>query len=64
VEINIYNILGIKVKSLLSEKLNSGVHNISWNSRNDYGSQLTSGIYLYRIKYRNKLQTGKLVLQK
>jgi hypothetical protein len=64
VEINIYNILGIKVKSLLSERLNTGAHNISWNGKNDYGSQLTSGIYLYRIKYQDKLQTGKLVLQK
>jgi hypothetical protein len=64
VEIIIYDILGIKVKSLLSERLNTGAHNISWNGKNDYGSQLTSGIYLYRIKYKDKLQTGKLVLQK
>ena len=64
VEINIYDILGIKVKSLLSESLNSGAHNISWNGKNDYGSELTSGIYLYRIKYQDKVQTGKLVLQK
>jgi hypothetical protein len=64
VEIIIYDILGIKVKSLLNERLNSGAHNISWNGKNDYGNQLTSGIYLYRIKYKDKLQTGKLVLQK
>jgi|CZKP01.1.fsa_nt_gi hypothetical protein len=64
VEINIYDILGIKVKSLLIQRLNSGDHNILWNGKNDYGSELTSGIYLYRIKFQDKVQTGKLVLQK
>ena len=64
VEINIYDILGTKVKSLLSERLNSGLHNISWNGKNDYDSQLSSGIYLYRIVFRDKIQTGKVVLQK
>jgi hypothetical protein len=64
VEIIIYDILGIKVKSLLNERLNSGAHNISWNGKNDYGNQLTSGIYLYSIKYKDKLQTGKLVMLK
>jgi hypothetical protein len=64
VEINIYDILGIKVKSLLIQRLNSGDHNILWNGKNDYGRELTSGIYLYRIKFQDKVQTGKLVLQK
>jgi flagellar hook assembly protein FlgD len=48
----------------LSESLNSGVHNIAWIGKNDYGIELTSGIYLYSIKYQDKVQTGKLVLQK
>jgi hypothetical protein len=64
VEINIFNMLGEKVKLLLNNKLNYGKHNISWNGKNDNGSELTSGIYLYRIIYMDKMQTGKLVLQK
>lgn len=64
VEINIFDILGRKVKSLLNEKLYYGEHNISWNGTNDYGSELTSGIYLYRIIYQDKVQTGKMVFQK
>ena len=64
VEINIYDMLGQKIKSLLNEKLNYGDHNISWNSKNDYGALVTSGVYLYRIIFQDKIQIGKLVLQK
>jgi len=64
VEINIYDILGEKVKSLLNEILDYGEHNISWNGKNDYIRELPSGIYLYKIIFRDKVLTGKLVLQK
>jgi hypothetical protein len=64
VRINIYDPLGRKVISLLNDFLNYGEHNITWNGKNETGTELTSGIYLYTVIFGNKVQSGKLVLQK
>gem|GEM_PF-5862886 len=50
VELQIYNILGQKVRTLLSKNLTAGYHKITWNGKSDQGLQLPSGIYFYRIK--------------
>jgi hypothetical protein len=44
--LDIYNVLGEKVVSLVHEKMNGGVHNTNFN-----GSELVSGIYIYRVSY-------------
>jgi photosystem II stability/assembly factor-like uncharacterized protein len=64
VMINIYDILGNKVKTLLDEGLNSGKHSINWNGENDKGVKTASGIYFYQIKWNNAVQTRKMLLIK
>jgi len=59
VGIKIYDILGREVEVLLSEYKESGTHSIKWVAEN-----LTSGIYIAVIKYKNKLLTHKLLYQK
>jgi len=59
VEVNIYNLLGQKVKTLVSEKQNAGTHSIEWNA-----AELSSGVYLYRLQNRGQIQTKKMVLIK
>jgi len=49
VTIEIYNLMGQKVKSLVSEVQNAGAHTVSWDGSNDAGQNLGSGIYLYRM---------------
>ena len=53
VTLNIYNVLGEKVATLINENLFAGEHNVSWNALN-----LSSGVYIYRLK------AGNLVLEK
>ncbi len=58
VKFKIYDILGKEVYSL-NEILQAGYHNITFN-----GSNLSSGIYFYKIEYSNLVQTKRMVLIK
>jgi len=64
VEIEIYDINGRLVNTLLTRKLNWGLHSIIWNGLNADGQEVSSGIYLYHIKTKDYSQTRKLVLLK
>ena len=53
VELYIYDMLGQKVKTLISEYMNPGYYDITWNATNDIGDDLPSGIYIVRFKIQN-----------
>lgn len=59
VRLEIFNTLGEKVTTLVSEELNAGVFKYEWNAEN-----LSSGIYYYKLTGDNFTQTRKLVLLK
>ncbi|MCB5286232.1 MAG: C25 family cysteine peptidase [Candidatus Cloacimonetes bacterium] len=62
--INIYNLKGQLVKSLLKSELSSGNHQITWNGKDDRGAPVASGIYLYRMESNNFKATNKMMLMK
>ena len=64
VKVEIYNILGKKIRTLINAPENAGVHNIVWNGRNDYGSEVSSGTYFYKVTAGNNVQVKKMVLLK
>lgn len=64
VDIVIYDILGQKVKTLLSGNKSAGYHSIIWDSTNDYGNKVASGIYIYRLKAGAFQTTKKMMLLK
>lgn len=49
VQIDIYNVLGQKVRTLVDRSLPAGFYNITFDGRGDDSRQLASGIYYYRI---------------
>lgn len=49
VSIKIYNELGQVVRTLINETQNSGKYTAVWNGRDEYGHQLSSGIYYCRL---------------
>lgn len=59
VKIEIYNILGQRVRTLLNESKSAGNYTITFNAEN-----LTSGVYLYRIQAGNFTQVKKMILMK
>lgn len=61
VQINIYNILGQKVKTLLSKNLNAGIHSVKWDGSNNYGTKLPSGVYFYKMKAGSFVKVKKML---
>ena len=62
VELTLYNILGQKVKTLVSEYQSAGYRMVHWNGRDDEGNETPSGLYFYKIKTPKYSETKKMVL--
>ena len=45
VSLTIYNVRGQKVKTLVSDELQTGYHSMVWNGTNESGKSVSSGIY-------------------
>jgi flagellar hook assembly protein FlgD len=58
-KIEIYNILGQRVATLLNKELGAGSHKVKFN-----GSNLSSGIYFYRLQSDNYSSIKKMILLK
>ena len=64
VKINIYDIRGRKVKSLLNQFQESGFQSIQWDASNSLGEKVSSGMYFYMIETSDFKQTKKMILLK
>lgn len=64
VSLNIYDILGRKVKVLVSERLSSGYKSVLWDGRNDSAEEVASGLYLYLLKTGDYEESKKMLLLK
>ncbi len=62
VSIEIYNILGQHVKTLVNTTMNAGIHDIVWDARDESNKKVVNGIYFYRMTTKNFNSTKKLVL--
>ena len=60
----IYNILGEKVKTLVSGEMDAGTHRVRWNGTDEAGNSVASGIYFYRLKTEDFDQTMRMILMK
>jgi len=60
--IDIYNLLGQKVRSLVNGYYPAGKHSVVWDGVNDNGSLCPTGIYTYQIRLGNRTVMKKMVL--
>lgn len=58
ISLNIYNLKGEKVRTLINQHQSAGTFEISWNGCNDNNAGVASGIYIYRME----LNTGKEIV--
>ena len=63
-DLTIYDLLGRRVTSLVSDELPAGVHDLNWDGTDYEGQQVSSGIYLYRLESGNKIQVRRMSLLK
>jgi len=64
VNLTIYNMLGQKVRTLVSGLESEGVKFVAWNGRDDLGNPVSSGLYIYRLNTSEKIISKKMVLRK
>lgn len=64
VNLKIYDMLGREVATLVRGEHKAGYYTVEWNGRNDYGVPVSSGMYIYRIKAGNFVQTKKMMMMK
>jgi len=62
--IEIYDILGRKVKRLLSKEMLAGSHSIVWDGTNDNGAIVSSGFYFYVLSADGNKKSKKMILIK
>ncbi len=62
VQLNIFNINGQTISTLVNEQKDPGTYNIEWDGKNSSGTNVSSGIYLYRLTSGNIINTKKMIL--
>lgn len=64
VTLDIYNILGRRVRRLVDGLRPAGPNTVSWDGRNESGEAVATGVYFYRLQMGDRTQTRKMVLIK
>jgi len=64
VRLEVFNLLGQKVRALLDQPEQAGNHSVVWNGRDDAGRVVSSGVYLYRLTAMDFVETKKMMLLK
>ena len=64
VTIEVFNILGQKIKTLVDEKKSAGEYYTTWDGDDSYGQKVSTGIYLYRFLAGDFVETKKMILLK
>jgi len=61
VKVEVYNLMGQKIRTLLSERKEAGNYTAHWDGKNNLGNTVGSGIYLYKMSIDN-FQASKRVI--
>jgi len=63
-QLDIYNVKGQKVKTLLNKEMEDGSHSIVWNGKNSDDKKVSSGMYFYKISVNGTYKTKKMLMLK
>jgi hypothetical protein len=62
VRLDVYNVKGQKVRTLVNTEKQSGRHSVVFDARDDNGRALSSGVYIYRFNSGKYSSTKKMML--
>ncbi|MFC1475313.1 T9SS type A sorting domain-containing protein [Candidatus Zixiibacteriota bacterium] len=64
VDITVYNMVGQAVKKLICKTIPAGTHTVEWNGKDEFGNNVSTGIYFYKIVTEGYSETRKMILLK
>ena len=64
VRLEIYNLMGQPVHTLVDRVQTAGVYRVSWDGRDRRGAAVAAGIYLMRLSHPGGAQTRRLLYLK
>jgi len=64
VTLEVYNIAGEKITTLVDIQMNPGHHTVNWDGRDSLGRLVSGGLYLCRLQAGNYRQTIRMLLLK
>ncbi|OVE80204.1 hypothetical protein BVY01_00635, partial [bacterium I07] len=64
VNIEIFNMMGQRVRTLVDDVKNSGYYDVNWDGRNDHGEIVENGIYVYQMQCEGFIQRKKMTFLK
>ena len=64
VRLSVFNLAGQKVADLIHAELTSGRYSLHWDGRDNYGRELPSGVYFYRLSAPGFLQSRKMIFMR
>jgi tetratricopeptide (TPR) repeat protein len=63
-KLNVYNIKGQKVRTLIDSDLGKGEHRVIWNGKDSRNRSVASGVYFFRLESGGKVAIRKATLLK
>jgi len=64
VSIEIYNLKGERIKTLINGEMEAGNFSVTWNGTDSDGKNVTSGIFFYKMRSGKYTSTKKMILMK
>ncbi|MBU1355355.1 MAG: M28 family peptidase [Candidatus Edwardsbacteria bacterium] len=64
VRLNIYNIAGQLVKTLVNKDQPAGSYTLSWDRKDNHNKQVSAGVYIYYLSTGDKSQSRKMIVLK
>jgi flagellar hook assembly protein FlgD len=64
VSLKVYNLLGQEIATLTEESQSIGTFNVVWNGRNNFGAQVATGMYIYRLEAKPNDGSQPFVMSK
>ena len=62
--LKVYNIMGQEIVTLIDQNMNPGKHMVTWYGKDEFGRDLSSGMYLYELEVGDISIRKKLILLK
>ncbi len=64
VQLSIYNVMGQKVRTLMSRTAQAGNHSVRWDGKNDIGLRVSSGVYVVSLRAGSTEVTHRMTLMR